>query len=296
MMKKKKRQWYKKKRFWFLGLLVLFFFVSKMEWAKMRYNPQVLSQWLIEQGQMSPVFKTKKKLGRELHYLQIGNRSSLPLIVFVHGSPGALNAYEEYFSDTILSKYSDMIAVDRLGFGYSDFGKSVSSLLIQAELIASILEDFPRRKKILVGHSMGGPVIARLVMDHPELVDGLVMVAPSISPSLEPSNAWRKVIDFPPIRWLTPSALRVCNQEIIPLRRELDAMMDGWADISVPITVVQGTEDVLVPKANADFAKAMITDDLCIKTTMVEKGDHFILWTEMALIKKEILELLSNIT
>lgn len=288
----KQRIWYKKKRYWSLSIFMLLFFTTKMEWTKFRYDPQVLRQQVVEKGQIAPIFNTQQKDGKKIHYLQIGNNSTLPLIIFVHGSPGALNAYEAYFSDTTLSKHADMIAVDRLGFGYSDFGKAIPSLKTQAGLIAKILGDFPNRKKILVGHSMGGPVIARLVMDYPELVDGMVMVAPSISPELEPSNTWRKIVNFPLIRWITPSGLRVCNQEIIPLFEELEVMMDGWAAIRVPVTVVQGMEDTLVPKGNADFAKKMMQHNSQVKTTMIDGGGHFILWEEIPLIKQEILDLL----
>ncbi|HEY5692223.1 MAG TPA: alpha/beta hydrolase [Cyclobacteriaceae bacterium] len=42
------------------------------------------------------------------------------------------------------------------------------------------------RPIILIGHSLGGTVIARMTMDSPELVDGVVMVAPSIDPEIEP--------------------------------------------------------------------------------------------------------------
>ena len=49
----------------------------------------------------------KRKLGDKIiHFLKIGDRKDLPLIVYVHGSPGALNVYEDYFSDpTLLQKW-----------------------------------------------------------------------------------------------------------------------------------------------------------------------------------------------
>jgi pimeloyl-ACP methyl ester carboxylesterase len=42
------------------------------------------------------------------------------------------------------------------------------------------------KQVILVGHSLGGPLIARMTMDYPELIDGLVFVAGSVAPKLEP--------------------------------------------------------------------------------------------------------------
>jgi predicted alpha/beta hydrolase len=52
-----------------------------------------------------------------------------------------------------------MIAIDRPGFGYSDFGKAVD-LETQASLLESLATQITNSKPIvLVGHSLGGPVI-----------------------------------------------------------------------------------------------------------------------------------------
>ena len=292
-IKMNNKKWYKKKRYWCLFLLVIIFFAVRMEWAKMRYDQDALLFSLQEKGILAD-YDTRKSAGKTIHFLQTDKRKDLPVVVMMHGSPGALNAYEEYFSDTTMTKQAIMIAVDRPGFGYSDFGKSEPSLAIQAELIAEILKDFPNQKKILAGHSMGGPVISKLAMDFPELVDGMIMVAPSISPELEPSNGWRKVLDFPLIRWFTPGALRVCNQEIIPLKEELNLMMSGWKNIVIPVTVIQGEEDPLVPMGNALFAASMLDHNPDFKTIMIKGGDHFILWSETTLIKKEINRMLES--
>lgn len=286
------RKWYKIKRVWILLFLAVIFLFARSELAKMRYDPDELMQAVQAKTNLQPIFDTRKVRDKTIHFLKMGNRKELPIAVFVHGSPGALNAYELYFTDTSLLQKMDMISVDRLGFGYSDFGESESSLMVQAELIAAILKDFPERKKILVGHSMGGPVLAKLAIEFPKLVDGMVMVAPSISPALEPSNGWRKVLNFRLIRWFTPAALRVCNQEIIPLKAELELMMEGWKDIMIPLTVVQGENDDLVPMGNAFFAKDMMTRNLQVKTNIIKGGDHFILWSEVPLIKKEILNMM----
>ncbi len=289
------RKWYKKKRIWGLIFLIGLFFITKMEWAKMRYDREGFLQIVNEKNATLASYDTRKIADKTIHFIKKINQENLPLLVMIHGSPGALNAYEIYLKDSLLNAKMNLIAVDRLGFGYSDFGEAVPSLAVQAALIAEILKAYPSQKKVLVGHSMGGPVISKLVMDFPGLVDGMVMVAPSISPDLEPSNTWRKAIDFPLIRWFTPAGLRVCNQEIIPLKKELKSMMGNWKNIEIPVTIVQGEEDALVPKENAYFAKSMMPANLKVKTSMVKGGNHFILWSEDSLVKKEILEVLEKI-
>ena len=131
-------------------------------------------------------------------------------------------------------------------------------------------------------------------MDFPELVNGLILVAPAISPKLEPNNWWRKVLDWRFFRWFTPTAFRVCNQEIIPLKKELLSMQDQWGNITCPVTVVQGTVDKLVPVGNAFYAKEMLKNSSSVKIELIEEGNHFILWSETAIIKQSILDIVDQ--
>ena len=295
----KQRKWYRKKRFWVLNLFLIYLISIQFEWAKNRYYPSELIQQIEQQTNIKPYLETKIETktvdSQQVQYLKLSRSKSSPVLLLVHGSPGSLTAYADYYLDEDLLKQFTIIAVDRLGFGYSDFGKSEGNLTNQAKVIAAILKDYPTQIKILVGHSMGGPVIAKLAMDYPYLVDGLLMIAPSISPELEPSNTWRKVLNILPIRLLTPAALRICNQEIIPLYSELTKMLPDWKKIKIPVTVVQGEADALVPQGNADFAKRVLVNSPKVHLHKIKAGNHFILWSEVELIKLKIWDLLSEI-
>jgi pimeloyl-ACP methyl ester carboxylesterase len=285
-----------KKRYWALSLFVGLFLMSRCESLKMRYEPEELIADLATRGIAQAKIRRDTSTTGQLQYLEIDRDVSRPLLVLLHGSPGALTAYGPYYTDRILLDSFSILAIDRPGFGYSDFGRAVPLLTNQATAVASVLKRYPNRPKVLIGHSMGGPLLARLAMDYPEEVDGMIMVAPSVSPMLEPAAGWRKFVNIPPIRWLTPPALRVCNQEIIPLREELDKMMPAWSKMEMPVTVVQGTEDELVPMGNAAFVAESIGDTSLVKLSYVEGGDHFILWSEVPLVREEILEVLASVS
>lgn len=145
-------------------------------------------------------------------------------------------------------------------------------------MIAEVLEIFEHKEKILVGHSLGGSVVSRLVMDYPELVSSMILVAPSIDPDQEKYEWYRSWIDT----WLggviTPTALWVSNKEIIALKAELQKMIPFWSKIQCSTIVIQGTNDMLVPKENAEFARCMIQDSL-IEIKYLEGVNHFIPWT-----------------
>ncbi len=107
------------------------------------------------------------------------------------------------------------MSVDRPGFGKSNLGRPERSLQRQAASIAPVLQNNNAAKRaILVGHSLGGPLIVRLAIDYPELVGGLILVAPSVDPALEPKEWYRKVGNFALVRPLLPVEIDVSNQEI----------------------------------------------------------------------------------
>lgn len=229
---------------------------------------------------------------RVINYLEAGD-ASLPLVMFVHGSPGSLSAFIDFMADTALLAHAQLITVDRPGFGSSNFGYAEPSLQKQAEYLKPILmEHAAQRPVILVGHSLGGPLIARMAMDYPELVSGLVLVAPSIDPELEPNEWFRAPLATPFLSWLLPRSLRASNDEIYHLKPELEKMLPLWPRVKAPTIVIQGTEDTLVPKENADFARRMITH-APVTLEVIEGMDHFVPWNHPEVIRKAVLDMVS---
>ena len=275
-----------------LTLLILLYATTRLEFFAFRQHPEMQMQKLKSATEITPTLATYTIGEQTIQYTHIGNKY-LPLVFLVHGSPGSSSAYMNYLTDSRLLAKVQMIAVDRPGFGYSDYGKTEISLEMQAKAFLPLLEEYESSKTILVGHSFGGPVIARMAMDFPKLVDGLVIVAGSIDPDLEPKEWWRKPMNWRVISWLLPPSLRVCNQEILPLESELKKMLPFWGKIKVPVTVIQGELDNLVPKGNADFAQKMLVNSEKVKIDIVEGGNHFILWSLQDRVVDAILEQLN---
>lgn len=229
--------------------------------------------------------------GRTMNYAEIGN-DSLPLVLFIHGSPGSWTAFKEFFKDSLLLSKAQLISVDRPGFGYSNYGKAEPSLAIQATCIIPLLQKYGTRKKvILVGHSLGGPLIARIAMDYPELVNYLIFVAPSVDPELEPKEWYRKPMNS--MRWLLPGSIRASNREIISLKKELELMLPLWSTIHQPAIVIQGEQDDLVPPANALFLKKSMVNSQ-VHIVMLKDMNHFIPWKKPEAIRQAILEAITT--
>jgi pimeloyl-ACP methyl ester carboxylesterase len=241
---------------------------------------------------MKPAQHQIEVQGIKMNYAEIGS-DSLPVAFFVHGSPGSWGGFIDFMKDTILLKQVKMVAVDRIGFGESDFGNGEKSLIIQAELLKPIVTKYKKsgKKIILIGHSLGGPMIARMAMDYPELIDNLIIVAGSIAPNLEPNEKWFRIpMDFTPISILIPASFRASNHEILYLKPELEKMMPLWKNIRQPVIVIQGGKDFLVNPKNADFAEQMLVNAKSLKIVRVDTMNHFVPWSHPQLIRKAILE------
>jgi pimeloyl-ACP methyl ester carboxylesterase len=284
----------KKWRAWIVSLLI---FPASM------FLMDSCMQFRMSKSEIDAYFSHKQKKGvihryqagdRIMNYLEVGD-STLPLVVFIHGSPGSLSAFIDFMADSALLSNAELISVDRPGFGDSNFGYAEPSLTKQGALLKPILERHKnQRPVILVGHSLGGPLIARMAMDSPELIDGLIMVAPSIDPEIEPNEWFRGPLATPFLKWMLPRSIRASNDEIYHLKPELEEMLPLWPKITASTIVIQGNKDTLVPKENAEFAKKMMVN-ASVKLITVEDMNHFVPWTHPYLIRDAILEMIKSI-
>lgn len=221
--------------------------------------------------------------GRTIFYAATGSDTS-QMVVFIHGTPGAWTNFIDFLGNEDLRRNFRVISIERPGFGNSDFGKSEASIENQALLMKPVLErNKSERLPILVGHSIGGPIAAKMMMMHPELIGSLILVAPSIDPNLEPNEPWRKVIRLPLISSLVPIAVQVSNEEIYFLKEQLTEMIPDWRKIKKPVIVIQGGDDFLVDPGNAEFAKDVMTNAQ-LEIIYDVNADHFIPWTAPELI------------
>lgn len=259
---------------------------------KMRKDDAEIRTFL-QQHYVDGVMDTLSLRKRQIVFLKTTNgKEHKDAIIFVHGSPGSMDAFLEYMVDTSLLSRADLIVYDRPGFGHSVFGKAETSLSGQAIILADLMTALHYDRYWLVGHSYGGPIIVEAAMRHPKLIAGLAIIAGSVSPGLEPRSPWRKWIDLPLVKELFPVAFTVSNEELMPLRHDLIRIEDDWDRIQVPVTLIQGTKDVLVPFQNLEYAKEKLTQADTVRTLIFEGDSHFIPWTKKDEIVKEILALM----
>ncbi len=248
-------------------------------------------QAMFKEKKYQPEKKVYESEYGNIKIISVGEDTTKPLLVLVHGSPGSWDAYAKYLSDCDLQEHFRMISLDRWGYGSNFKGKPEASVFKQAAILHPVIQQNRYKAKVyMMGHSYGGPVIARYAMDYPEEVDGLFFIAPSIDPKQEKVKWYQNASASLLVRWALPSAIDVCNREILPLKAELTEMLPLWDKITASVWHFHGTKDVLVPYENADFAQKMLKN-VPFERIDFEGENHFILWTKMDTIKQYLLKL-----
>jgi pimeloyl-ACP methyl ester carboxylesterase len=105
-----------------------------------------------------------------------------PPILLLHGASSNLEAMRKPLGDLLAQRHR-VILIDRPGHGWSvRKRRSDSTPQVQARMIEEGLRKLGTGPVIVVVHSLAGALGARIALDYPERVAGLVMLAPVTHP------------------------------------------------------------------------------------------------------------------
>lgn len=107
------------------------------------------------------------------------------LALMIHGWSSSWYAMSPLLP--LLSRRFRCLAVDLPGYGNSERLRERTSIPRYAELLARLIQDLSENPAVLVGHSMGGMISLTLAMRYPQLVERMVLLAPTISGDLSTS-------------------------------------------------------------------------------------------------------------
>jgi pyruvate dehydrogenase E2 component (dihydrolipoamide acetyltransferase) len=219
-------------------------------------------------------------------------------VVLIHGFGGDLDNW--LFNMGPLSAVADVVALDLPGHGQSTVTSPAPSVEALAGFVAAFLDGLGVERVHLVGHSLGAAVAAQLALDQPERVAGLVLVAPA---GFGPDINMEYIDGF--VRAAGKKDLKaVLGQlfadESLVTRSLVDGVLrykrlDGVGDLlaalaagvfpdgrqaaqpglrldpgRLPVTVVWGSDDRVIPVAHADA----VPDGASV--VVLEKAGHMV--------------------
>ena len=113
--------------------------------------------------------------GVPVHYQEAGEPSAPPVLL-IHGFASSNLVWSKVLLPLAEAGYR-VIAPDLLGYGYSGKPRQMDyTIASQAKMVVGLLEQLGIARVRLIGSSYGGAVAATIALDHPELVEKLVLV------------------------------------------------------------------------------------------------------------------------
>lgn len=215
--------------------------------------------------------------GFDLAFTHIG--SGIPLVL-VHGYPMDHTTWDAVIP--FLENDFDLILPDLRGFGQSDVVEGQYTMTDMANDVASLLDHLGLEKAIIAGHSMGGYIALAFANAFPGRISGLGLVATqarSDNPEARQGrykaveeiiqNGIGSVAEKMPLKLTSDVRVQAYVRELIASQRPaglagaLKAMAvrdDTTAFLStlkIPIVIVHGDADMLVPVERAEEMKVV---------------------------------------
>jgi pyruvate dehydrogenase E2 component (dihydrolipoamide acetyltransferase) len=231
-----------------------------------------------------PEVQTAEVGGRQIRYAGAGQDGDVVLLV--HGYGGDRNSW--LFLHEPLAERHRVYALDLPGHGTSSKDVGDGSVGLLADAVLGVLDAVGVERAHLVGHSLGGAVAAAVAARHPERVHSLTLIAPAgFGPEIN-AGYLRGFADAQTRRELKPVVGQLFADESLVTRQVVDDLLaykrlDGVGEAlhtllgtllepggdtqridtgaaltaaggAVPVTVVWGSADRIIPAAQAGSA------------------------------------------
>jgi pimeloyl-ACP methyl ester carboxylesterase len=123
--------------------------------------------------------------GGKMHVFELG-AGEIPAVL-VSGAGGTTADW--LLVQTALAGVTKVVSYDRLGTGWSGPRDGPTSLAgLSAELDAMLTSSGIRAPRVLVGASLGGPIVLQYASEHPDDVAGIVLVDSTYADSPRPAT------------------------------------------------------------------------------------------------------------
>lgn len=278
----------KKILLFFAVLLLCFLLYACGAWASFRTPDHKVKKRFAKHGLQAEIhYETYRDL--RLRYIHSkAFDPDLPTLFFIHGAPGSSDNFDAYLTDSLLNQHANLISLDRLGYGYSEFGIAYPEIDFQAQSLLPIVKKYhnPSLPSLLIGWSYGGPIAAKISLDGSAFSDGVMLLAPALDPNAERYFKLGRLAEYKLTKWMVPRTFIVAQKEKRAHAASLERLVEEWDKLEVPVWMLHGTRDKIVPFApNVAFAKQYFNKDYFEFIEVTDAGHIFPMRQEQMLIK-----------
>ena len=202
-----------------------------------------------------PLFLYSNNTKKSIHFAYSPD-STKPILLLIHGAPGAWFGYKEFFKDSLLLGKFQVLAPDRSGYNKS--GNKIISIEQQAILLKSLLKIHNHQKITVLGRSYGAAIAAKITADNPDLVENLILIAPACDPKKEKFWWFSRPVNTKFARFFLPSFVNRASEEKFAHTLELTKILPDWQKIKCPVTIIQGGKDWIIDHSNGQFVDSVL--------------------------------------
>ncbi len=214
--------------------------------------------------------------------------TTLPNLVFIHGSPGSAMDFKRYLLDKDLNTKANLIAFDRVGYGKWNVG-DIRKISFEVAMLNSLTSEMDISNTILVGYSYGAPVALASKKEYKKIV----LCAPAVYSEVEPMFWMLNFYKWKVTRWLMPNLLKAASKEKLQHQNDLREFEQSWGDNASDIYVIHGDKDWIVPYENSLFIQNQFPKERFELITLKEAG-HELIWSRFDEIKRELLKVIEE--
>lgn len=223
----------------------------------------------------------------EFRKIEVVKDTTLPTIVFVHGTIGSILDFKKYIAEFTLSNRANIIAYDRVGYNYKDVNPVQESIAFEKEMLAYVAKDIPKEKLILVGYSYGGPI----ALAYKHKVDKIILIAPAVYSKVEPMPWMLQLYKWNFTRWLIPPIWKQASKEKLTHPSDLKKFEKKWNENPNEIVVIHGNNDRIVPYSNSLYLEKIFPKEQ-LKLVTLSGANHGLVWSRFDEVKNILIPFL----
>ncbi len=270
-----------------LGIIILLLLVGVyilFYWGTSPKSDKKVFEEFQELG-VIPVISKEKFKSFEYRKVAIEHDTTLPTIIFVHGTIGSVLDFKQYMTDSLFLKKANMIIYDRIGYNYKEKNKVQESIAFERSMLEDLSKNLSPEKTILVGYSYGGPIALASKKKYKKVI----LLAPAAYSKVEPMPWMLNFYKWKLTRWLVPPIWKQASKEKMTHKKDLENFEKSWNSNPNQIVSIHGNKDWIVPYSNSEYLSNQFPKEQFKLITINEAG-HGLVWSNFLEVKTALLK------